>query len=193
MSLLRRHAQPASALCLATLLHGCASTTVTLQPMPQPPVCNPAASALVLWAPQWRPDQKDVADRERAASAGLNNFLAQSGCFARAELRRVADLGPPTVGAQLGGSSREHTKVVGIEVRELGPIVKLLSSAAIVEGGTEVVLRVTEYSQESGIELRQFTVHWHNGGTGVIKGVASLPSDMQAALSAGLQPGSNAR
>lgn len=189
MPLLHRQAQPAGALCLATfLLYGCASTTVTLQPTPQAPVCDSAASALVLWAPQWRPDQKDVANRDGAASTGLDNFLGQSGCFASAELRRVANLTPSSVGAQLRGASRTYAKVVGIEVRELGPIVKLLSSAAIVEGGTEVVLRVAEYSQDSGAELREFTVHWQNGGAGVIKGVASLSSDIQAALSAGLKP-----
>jgi len=33
-------------------------------------------------------------------------------------------------------------------------------------------------------------VHWAHGGPGVIKGVATLPQDMQAALAAGLQPGS---
>lgn len=83
-------------------------------------------------------------------------------------------------------------QVVGVEVRELGPIVKLLSSAALIEGGTEAVLRIIAYSPQSGDEVRQFTVHWHNGGPGVVKGVASLPGDMQAALRAGLQPGSAA-
>ncbi|HZM35320.1 MAG TPA: hypothetical protein VFC18_12610 [Burkholderiales bacterium] len=133
-----------------------------------------------------------MAAREEAAAAGLKDFLAQSGCFARSELRRVPDLTAPTVRAQFGGMRDPPAQVVGVEVRELGPIVKLLSSAALIEGGTEAVLRIIAYSPQSGDEVRQFTVHWHNGGPGVVKGVASLPGDMQAALRAGLQPGSAA-
>lgn len=165
----------------AALLTACASTTVTLQPSPQQPVCTPAAATLVVWAPQWRPDQKDVSAREQAAASGLKSFLAQSGCFARSELRRVADLAPSSVSSQLANAPDSLARVVGIEVRELGPIVKLLSSAALVNGGTEVLLRIIEYSPQSAKEQRQFTVHWQNGGPGVVKGVASLPSDMQAA------------
>lgn len=180
-------------LSATAVLAGCASTAVTVQPSPQAPVCNAASSALVLWAPHWRPDQKDVAAREEAASTGLNNFLAQSGCFASVELRRVPSLEASAVIARLKHAEAFRPKVVGIEVRELGPVVKLLSSAALVEGGTEVVLRVTEYSPDSAAVLCEFTVHWQNGGTGVVKGVASLPADMQATLSAALQPSSAAR
>lgn len=172
---------------LSALLVGCASTKTTLQPASQAPVCAASATALVLWAPHWRPDQKDVLAREEAAAAGLTDFLAKSGCFARSELRRVKDFTPPTVQAQVGSIRAPTTLLVGIEVRELGPTVKLLSSVALIEGGTEVVLRIIEYSPQSGAEVRQFTVHWQNGGSGVVKGVASLPSDMQAALQAGLQ------
>jgi hypothetical protein len=188
-----RLARFGAALCICAVLAGCASTSVTLQPSPQAPVCSAVSSALVLWAPRWRPDQKDVAAREEAASAGLKGFLALSGCFASAELRRVPGLEAFAVGAQFNRAEDFRFKVVGIEVRELGPVVKLLSSAALVEGGTEVVLRVIEYSPDSGAELREFTVHWRNGGAGVVKGVASLPADMQAALAAALQPSSSAR
>lgn len=180
-------------LSVAAVLAGCASTAVTVQPSPQAPVCSAASSALVLWAPHWRPDQKDIAAREEAASTGLNSFLAQSGCFASVELRRVPSMEASAVSALLKQSEGFRSKVVGIEVRELGPVVKLLSSAALIEGGTEVVLRVTEYSPDSGAALREFTVHWQNGGAGVVKGVASLPADMQATLSAALQPSSAAR
>lgn len=178
------------ALAACALLAGCASptTTTTLQPSPQAPVCDAAARALVLWAPGWRPDQKDVSAREAAAAAGLNDFFAHSGCFAHAELRRVPALTSAAVQAEVGRSSGALAPVVGIEVRELGPVVKLLSSAALVDGGTEVLLRIGVYAPPSAAELRQFTVHWHDGGPGVVKGVASLPADMRAALQAGLQP-----
>ncbi|MBS0292955.1 MAG: hypothetical protein JSS01_10635 [Proteobacteria bacterium] len=175
------------------LLVGCASTSVTVQPSPQTPVCDHSAVALVLWAPHWRPDQKDVAAREQAANTGFTDFLAQSDCFARAELRRVPELTPPAIRAQLAEKPGEFTKVLAIEVRELGPVVKLLSSAALVEGGTEVVFEIAEFSVPSVAEQRRFTVRWLNGGPGVVKGVAGLPGDMQAALRAGLQPGASAR
>lgn len=175
------------------LLVGCASTSVTLRPSPQTPVCDHSAAVLVVWAPNWRPEQKDVAAREQAVSTGLADFLAQSDCFARTELRRVPELTPPAVRAQLVERPGDFTKVLAIEVRELGPVVKLLSSAALVEGGTEVVFDVTEFSVRPVAKQRRFTVHWQNGGPGVVKGVASLPGDMQAALRAGLQPGASVR
>lgn len=175
------------------LLAGCASTSVTLQPTPQSPVCTSSTNALVLWAPHWRPDQKDRTAREEAAASGLNQFFAQSGCFARTELRRAPALAPATVQAALGNIREPVGVVVGIEVRELGPIVKLLSSLALVEGGTEVVLGITEYSPRSAAEVRQFVVHWKNGGPGVVRGVAGLADDMQSALHAGLQPGPGAK
>ena len=180
-------------LALCATLVGCASTTVTLQPAPQPPVCLASATALVVWAPSWRADQKDVLAREAAAATALTEFLGHSSCFAKSELRRVNELSPAAVLAELAGTRDSVDKVIGIEVRELGPVVKLLSSVALVEGGTEVVLRVAEYSPQSGTEVRQFVVHWKNGGTGVVKGVASLPADMQSALQAGLQPVSGTR
>ncbi len=174
---------------LGALIAGCASTTVSLTP-PQPrPVCDPSAAALVVWAPQWRPDQKDIAEREAAAATGLKDFLAAADCFARSEARRVPDLTAATVGAQATNTIGGHTRLVAIGVRELGPTVKLLSSAALVEGGTEVVLHVTDYSVPAAMPVREFTVHWKHGGPGVVKGVASLASDMQAALRAGLRAG----
>lgn len=178
---------------LLAILIGCASTTVAIDPLPQAPICNSSNAALVLWSPQWRTDQKDVSAREDAAASGLREFLAKSGCFANTELRRVQSLVPAIVQAQLASAPPSSMQVVGVEVRELGPVVKLFSSAALVEGGTEVVLRIVEFSAISATEVRQFTVHWRSGGSGVVKGVASLPSDMQAALRAGLQPAASAR
>ena len=177
----------AVSLC-AVLLAACASTNVTLSPSPQAPVCDRSASALVLWAPQWRPDQKDVAAREEAAASGLSSFFASSGCFARTDLRRVSNLSPSEVNTELGASGGQFSAVVTIAVRELGPVVKLLSSASLVEGGTEAVLQVTSRRLQPSSQPREFTVHWRHGGPGVVKGVASLPSDMSAALRSGLQP-----
>ena len=171
------------------VLAGCASTTVAVTPSPQLPVCDSAAAALVLWAPQWRPDQKDVPERESAATAGLQEFLQGSGCFARSELRRVPNPSALAVSAELVAAPGRFEKILVITLRELGPVVKLLSSAALVEGGTQVLLQVEEYPSSPGaLPTRAFQVSWQNGGPGVVKGVASLPQDMRAALVAGLQP-----
>lgn len=186
-------AQVVATFVVTTALVGCASTEVSLQPSPQAPVCSPASSALVLWAPHWRPNQKDVTAREQAALKGLNDFFASSGCFATTELRKVSSLEPSAVSGYFKQKDGFRSIVVGIEVRELGPVVKLLSSAALVEGGTEVILRVAQYTPNSGNELRAFIVHWRNGGAGVVKGTDSLHGDVQEALRAALQPSSAAR
>ncbi|WP_439537442.1 hypothetical protein [Methyloversatilis sp.] len=175
------------------LIAGCASTAVTLTPSPQAPVCEPSATALVLWAPEWRAEQKDVVKREAAAATGLKDFFSRSGCFAHAALRRMPSLGPTAVSAQRAADVGRYDRVVVIGVRELGPVVKLLSSAALVEGGTEVLLHVSTFPVPGDAPPRQFTVHWRNGGPGVLRGVDRLPADMQAALVAGLQPGDAAR
>jgi hypothetical protein len=176
-----------ASLC-AVLVAGCASTNVKLAPSPQAPVCDRSSTALVLWAPQWRPDQKDVAAREEAAASGLASFFASSSCFARTDLRRVSSLNPSVVTTELAASGGQFNVVVTIGVRELGPVVKLLSSASLVEGGTEAILQVTSRQLQPSGQPREFTVHWRHGGAGVVKGVASLPSDLSAALRSGLQP-----
>ncbi|OYY74843.1 MAG: hypothetical protein B7Y40_02515 [Gammaproteobacteria bacterium 28-57-27] len=179
-------------IALCSLLTGCASTTINMTPSPQAPVCDRAASALILWAPQWRPEQKDILQREAAAEAGLHMFIEHSGCFAHAVLQRIPEASPATVSAQTTSASGTLDKLIVIAVRELGPVVKLLSSVTLVEGSTEVLLDISEFSSTQ-VPLRTFSVHWVNGGSGMVKGVESLPGDMQAALVAGLQSRGAAR
>jgi hypothetical protein len=66
-------------------------------------------------------------------------------------------------------------------VRELGPVVRF-GLPTLLEGGTEVVLTLTEVLP-SGRETN-WDAHWQNGGPFIIKGVRSLPQDMEAALRA---------
>ena len=80
------------------------------------------------------------------------------------------------------------SRVVTVGIRELGPTVSLLSSAALIDGGTEVVLQIGEIAVPDAVLRRAFAVHWRHGGPGVVKGVARLADDLRAALSAGLQP-----
>lgn len=167
---------------------GCASTTtVQLSPSPQEPVCAASATALILWKPQWRVNQKDVLAREAAAVDGLSQFFERSGCFKSALLERLPQTSEQVAQATAADATRQYEKVVLVAVRELGPTVKIGASLALVEGGTEVVLGVSEFMPGKPVP-RTFTVQWRSGGPGVLKGVASLPQDMQAALVAGLQP-----
>ena len=163
-----------------------------LTPSPQAPVCERSADALVLWAPAWRADQKDLTQRETMAADGLKQFFAESGCFARTELRRIADTSSATVSSQsattAASATGPFTRLVVLEVRELGPVVKLLSSPSLIEGGTEAVLQVAVYGPSGLAREREYSVHRRNGGPGVVKGVASLAGDMQQALAAALQP-----
>jgi hypothetical protein len=185
----------AAALALCLLLAACSSTKVDFSgKAPAAPLCQlpgENVSALVLWAPAWRPDQKDVAAREEAARRGLEEFLASSGCFARFEARRLAVASSDEQLLSLAqAASPKPDRVIALTVRELGPLVKLLGSAALVEGGTEVVLGIRAIDARSGAPLGNFQTHWQNGGAMVIKGVDSLPRDMSAALSAALSPAS---
>lgn len=181
------------------LVTGCASTQVeTTGATPAPSLCQrsgEALSALVLWGPAWRSDQKDVVQREDAARSGIDAFLATSGCFARYHLRRLAGGSTAVVPdhrdlpALAASTTPASDRVVVITVRELGPVVKLLGSAALVEGGTEVVLDIAAVDAATGARLADLRTHWRNGGAMVVKGTATLPQDMSAALYAALRPG----
>lgn len=183
----------AAALFLPWVLCGCAATTSVefAGQRPASPVCqgaNAPLSAVVVWGPNWRPDQKDVGAREQAAERGIADFFATQDCFARTQVERLAS---GTLGsfdeakAVAAASGFGAQRVVYVVVKELGPVVKLLSSAALIEGGTEVVLDVAIYDPARGPQGR-FTTHWRHGGAGVIKGVASLQGDMRAALATAL-------
>ena len=184
MNTLSLYSRRSAGIFFATLLTACASTTiVTLSPPDQPPVCQPqkGLKASVLWNTDWRANQKDIPDREAAAAQGIANFFADGKCFGSATVARAPSGRSGTVvpqGADL---------LLVLTVRELGPTVKLLSSAALVEGGTEVLIDVAQFLPGKSEPDRKFSIQWRDGGPGVVKGVQSLPSDMTAALKAGLQ------
>jgi hypothetical protein len=151
-------------------------------------------SALVLWGPVWRPNQKDVPFREVAARQGVEHYFATSGCFERAEIRRL-----PGGGAALVPSTPEllslataqdpqPDRLIVVTVRELGPVIRFLGSPALIEGGTEVVLEVIVLDVRTGTPLASSRTHWQNGGAFVIKDTRTLPQDMSDALRAALSP-----
>jgi hypothetical protein len=134
--------------------------------------------ALIVWDTRWRPDQKEPAKREAMAEQGIRQFAARSGCYAYVRVER----GPPSMRVA------DVDRVVAITVRELGPVLELFSSLALVDGGTEVTLDIVSFVPGRANSRESFSVHWKNGGHGVVKGVASLPDDMQSALAAALRP-----
>jgi len=188
------------AFALASLLAltGCASTQFeTSGRIPPQPVCQARGetlSALILWGPQWRPNQKDVPDREAAAQRGIERFFASSGCFSKVHIIRTVDdrpavaLSPFEARALAAADSISPSRVIVITVRELGPIVRLLSSPALVEGGTEVVLEIRSVVATTGEVTADYRSHWRHGGPWFIKGVGTLEQDIGAALQAALKP-----
>ncbi len=180
------------------VLSGCASThfQVTGQ-VSQQPLCQlpgEQASALVFWGSKWRPGQKEVPRREAFAQRGIEQFFAMSGCFAKVRvIRQVGDresveLPPAEVPGLIATYGSDPGQVLFITVRELGPIVKLFSSLALVEGGTDVVLEIRAVSPATGQITADFTAHWQNGGPWVIKGVSTLEQDIGSALQEALKP-----
>lgn len=158
---------------LAACLAGCASTRVEVSgPGAGTLLCLPGEKAptLVLWSTHWRPDQKDILEREAAAWRGIQQFFIRSSC--RTEIRSAAEI--PADTAAFG-------RVVAITVRELGPVLRI-GLPVPVEGGTEVVLESKVLDGRSGKALAELRTHWQNGGAFVVKGTRTLAEDMTAAL-----------
>lgn len=199
----RRHAIARIGLAVAaglTLLTGCANMQVDNSgSTSREPLCQrqgEAVPALVLWQTQWRADQKEPALREEAARRGIERFFAESGCFAPAQVRQIpagqragASLSPAEVRDLAMAERVPAQRAVFIAVRELGPVLKLLSSLALVDGGTEVLLDFKIMATQTGETLGDFRTHWRNGGPWVIKGVGTLEDDMVSALHEALRPG----
>jgi len=188
----------ATTLCFAALLVGCATTNFeTAGDAPAQPLCQSkgeSLSALVLWGPVWRPNQKDVRLREEAALQGIEDFAAHARCFEavtihRLEGGRVAEI--PTneqVRALAAAEGKIPDRVLVITVHELGPVIQVLGSVAAFGGGTEVVLGLQARDPRSGAPITQLRTHWRNGGSFVIKGTKTLPQDMRSALQAAMAP-----
>lgn len=158
---------------------GCASVSVELAPEgAMRSLCGPASSStLVLWQPQWRADQKEPEAREAIADRGLRRVVESGDCLGPARLHRLRP-GDDTVKLTSGGGT---SRVLLVTVRELGPVLKLGSGAALVEGGTEVVLDLHVALAPAGSgETR--SIRWREGGPGVVKGVATLEDDIAAAF-----------
>jgi hypothetical protein len=174
-------------IAFATLLAGCATTRVDIAPAQPVNLCQPIGreeTALVVWRTQWRPDQKDVLERVQAADSGIRRFFTTSNCYTRASVRRVDTLAEPEQSTDLLVQEARADVLVSLKIRELGPVVKILASPSLVEGGTEVVFDLAVQRRGVPQGEGEYTVHWTHGGPGVVKGTASLPDDMHDALAA---------
>lgn len=181
----------ALATCLSIALTGCATTHIeTTGTTLSQPLCNAGSNSggiSVLWAANWRPDQKEPPLREAAALRGIETFFASQPCFQQLEIRRIdvaAAAAFPTQ-AQLPAAGRSERsvpdKMVLIVVRELGP--KLwIGLPKLIEGGTEVVLEIKVAKTNDTALLADLHTHWQKGGAFYIKGVKTLDQDIQAAL-----------
>ena len=177
---------------LLFLCSGCALTRFRASgQVPVQPVCQPAdarQSALVLWGPVWRPDQKEVPQREAAAQQGIEGFFADGNCFASAQVRRLPgdrQAQPPSddqMRALAVQGDPPPDRVVVILVRELGPVIQILGPIAAFGGGTMVELDLVSLDARNRSAPARFSIHWHNGGSLVFKGVATLPHDMTESL-----------
>lgn len=179
-------------LCVVALT-GCATTRVDISGSSmKEPLCGPDTekiSALVLWGPQWRPDQKEPPRREAAALRGIQDFFEDAGCVAPVDIRRLpgdryVDVLPDD-DLLRAAAAPARDRVLLIIVHELGPKL-LIGIPVIVRGGTEAVIDVHVVDVHTSESLASVRTHWENGGTFVIKGVKSLPEDMTAALRATL-------
>lgn len=167
-------------------LGGCASTRVShtgtslgsslceLAPAPIPTV--------VAWEPRWRKDQKEPQLREEAAARGIDLFVSRATCLRVLSIQRVQASAEPTA------KDSEPRLAILVGVRELGPTVTI-GGPGVVAGGTEVVLDLRVADLRQGTVIMEGTTTWRDGGTLVIKGVATLPQDMAAALEAALITG----
>lgn len=184
-------------ICVSLL--GCASTKLaTSGEVPTVSLCQSSSetlSTLVLWGPKWRPNQKEATRREAAVQQGLEDYFAQSGCFSKVEIHRLPEEKIERVSSRqelqalASLASAPPDRLLVVIVRELGPVIKFLSSPAMLEGGTEVVLELTAVNLQTAASPASFRIHWQNGGPLVIKGVKTLPDDMSAALGAAMSPG----
>ena len=108
-------------LAACVLLAACATTKVEVSGSGTgKPLCPADARplTLVLWTTDWRPDQKDVAERDAAAWQAIQRFFVRSSC--KTEIRNAARL-PPY--AQAFG------KVIAITVRDFGIETRVLDGS----------------------------------------------------------------
>ena len=133
----------------------------------------------MLWAPQWRPDQKEPPLREAAAERGMALYFQALPCANQVRIHRLnqdeaqTQLTADQALALARTKGDAPDKVVLLRVRELGPKLRI-GLPTLVEGGTEVVLEAHVVQAQPASTLATRRMHWQKGGPFYIKGVKSL-------------------
>jgi len=171
---------------------GCASTTIKVTGLIQKkPFCHAGKRlpTYIYWGPVWRKDQKEPLLREAAALRGINYFVDQNDCISVTKINRFSQGEQQLSAQELLSLSLETTpksdRILSINVRELGPRL-VIGLPVIIEGGTEVLIDIRVIDTRSSTTITDAKVLWRNGGMFVIKGVASLSSDLTSALNSAL-------
>ena len=174
------------------IICGCAGTNiVTYAIVRKPPLCQMQSapeSALVLWGPAWRENQKEVALREEIAARAIDQFFTTAPCYSKVEVlksvagRSAIELSDAEALKFAVASNGGYDKIIILRVEELGPVVMLHPSPILWEGGTEVVLRIRVLNTKTSSLEADVTSHWKNGGAFILKGTKTLERDMEAVL-----------
>lgn len=176
---------PSLIVLLSTVLGlaACASTQVDLGPAPRiAPLCQTPSADLPLriqWRARWRADQKEPERRAAAAAEGIRQFVARAPCLGTAAIENGPAEGAPD------SAPSPAVRTLQIEVLELGPRLRI-GLPNLIEGGTEVRLRLRLIDPVRAPATSLTTVHWQHGGPFVVRGVANLSQDLSDALAAAL-------
>ncbi len=175
---------------LLLALCSCASTRIetTGSALPRCSADGKPAQAHVFWKTEWRSNQKDVEQREEAVLRAIEDFFRQPGCFSAVAISRLDSSDTAAAQDQALASAAAKTKserIILITVHELGPVVRLCASPALVEGGTEALIGV-RVLEPQGAVLADCRIHWQNGGPFAIKNTRTLREDMKSPLRAAL-------
>lgn len=179
---------------LTLLLAACGTTQISMHSVgANPPLCESVAreeSALVLWGPAWRTDQKDIPMREQMAENAIRKFFANNTCYPNPTILRslagknAATLSDAEVLKHAASLPNRFKKIILLRLEELGPVVTLNISPIPLVGATEVVFRTKVLNAGSAALDADVSTHWKSTQPYLLKGVKTLEQDFQDALSA---------
>lgn len=167
---------------LVLMLNSCASTIINSHKIGTTKELCSKKSVLVFWGTAWRDNQKEKNLREEIASKAINKYFSNSKCFS--DFKVVKNLNNKESislsDTELLNQTKDSKidKIITIRIEELGPILNLNLGLVLVEGATEVKLRVKVIDIKTSSIDYDNSIDWKNGGAYIIKGIGTLESDM---------------
>ncbi|MFN8578059.1 MAG: hypothetical protein U0354_14565 [Candidatus Sericytochromatia bacterium] len=164
------------------MLNSCASTIINSHKIGTTKELCSKKSVLVFWGTAWRDNQKEKNLREEIASKAINKYFSNSKCFS--DFKVVKNLNNKESislsDTELLNQTKDSKidKIITIRIEELGPILNLNLGLVLVEGATEVKLRVKVIDIKTSSIDYDNSIDWKNGGAYIIKGIGTLESDM---------------